>query len=373
MDSNQPTDPARPARRGRRVLGRHRDPQVRHGEPVKARTATRIAAIVVAAVVLVSGTVGGYAWYLASQFDAATTSVDDVITAAPTPTEAPETSYAPENILILGSDTRGRLGDDPSATGNRSDVIMVMHISGDRKSVQLMSIPRDTWLDIPCYAKGKANWAMSFGGVPCAIGMVEGFLDIHIDHFVLIDFSGVKELTEILGGVTVNNPVAFTSDTNNYERRRFTYDKGEITLEGARALAYVRERHAFTDGDVSRVANQQRFVAAVADKMLSLGLLTNPGKMSEVASAVGKLLIVDSGLDSGWIIRTATELNPFEASDLRQFTMPIEKTAMIGSQYAIIPDKDEMKFIRNLLRLDALDGYIPPKKKKLVALDQDGK
>jgi len=354
------------------IRGRHTDLSMKHGARSKVRVGRRVLAISLATIVLLVGALGGYAWLLASQFDAGTTAVDDVITAAPTPTAPLGTAHQPENILILGSDSRGRLGDDPNATGNRSDVIMVMNISGDRETVQLMSIPRDTWVDIPCYAKGKANWAMSFGGVPCAISMVEEFLDIHIDHFVLIDFSGVKELTEILGGVTVNNPVAFTSDTNNYERRRFRYEKGEITLEGARALAYVRERHAFSDGDVSRVANQQRFVAAVADKMLSLGLLTNPGKMAEVASAVGKLLIVDSGLNSGWIIRMATELTPFESGDLRQFTMPIEKSAMVGSQYAILPDEDELGFIRGLLKRDALDGYVPPKPKKVVALDQVG-
>ncbi len=367
MENSTPSTPKKP----RRTLGRHRDSGIRHGESPRTNLTRRL--LIISAVVVVSlvGGIGGYGWFLANQFDEATTVVDDVITKTPAPKYT--SPYAPENILILGSDSRGRLGEDPNAQGNRSDVIMVMHIAGDRKSVQMMSIPRDTWVSIPCYGKGKANWAMSFGGVPCAISMVEGFLDIHIDHFVLIDFSGVKELTEILGGVTVNNPTAFTSDTNNYERNRYRYEKGEITLKGARALAYVRERHAFSDGDVTRVANQQRFVAAVTDKMLSLGLLSNPGQMAKVASAVGKLLIVDSGLNSGWIVRTATELTPFESADLHQFTMPIEKSAMVGSQYAIIPDKEELAFVKNLMRLDALSGYIPRKGPKVTALDQDGK
>jgi anionic cell wall polymer biosynthesis LytR-Cps2A-Psr (LCP) family protein len=182
---------------------------------------------VVAIVVAVTGTVAGYAWFLAAQFDEGTTSVEGVITATPTPAEPYTTPYAPQNILILGSDSRGRLGTDPAARGNRSDVIMVMHISGDRRSVQMMSIPRDTWIKMPCYGKGKANWAMSYGGVPCAVSMVEGFLGIHIDHFVLIDFSGIKKLTKILGGVTVNNPQAFTSDSNSYARSHYRFVIGE--------------------------------------------------------------------------------------------------------------------------------------------------
>lgn len=350
-----------------KLAPKHRVDGARHARPVSKRLRT-ILTVSLVAVLALAGTVGGYAWFLAAQFDAGTTVAEDVITQTPAPVYT--SPYEPQNILILGSDSRGRLGTDPSAKGNRSDVIMVMHISGDRKSVQMMSIPRDTWVQMPCYGKGKANWAMSYGGVPCAIGMVEGFLGIHIDHFVLIDFSGVKELTEILGGVTVNNPKAFTSDTNNYEHRRYTYEKGVITLEGARALAYVRERHAFSDGDVSRVANQQRFVAAVTDKMLSLGLLSNPGKMAQVASAVGKLLIVDEGLNSGWIVRTATELTPFDLSKLRQFTMPIEKSAMVGSQYAILPNKEELAYIKGLWQRDALDGYVPKSGPKITALDQ---
>lgn len=360
-----------PVRVRNQQASKHRVGGHRHA---RARRRPLRTALIVASVVIVSlvGVTGGYAWYLAAQFDAATTDIDTIITSKPTPSEPITTAHAPENILILGSDSRGQLGTDPNATGNRSDVMMVMHISGDRKGVQLMSIPRDTWVEIPCYTVGKINWAMSFGGVSCAVSTVEQFLDIHIDHFVLIDFSGVKELTEILGGVTVNNPVAFTSDTNNYESNRYDYAKGTITLEGARALAYIRERHAFSDGDVSRVANQQRFVAAVADKMLSLGLLTNPSQMSQVATAVGKLLIVDSGLDSAWILRTAAELTPFDGGKLHQFTMPIEKSTMVGSQYAILPDDEELTFIKNLIRLDGLSGYIPPKQEKVDALDQNG-
>lgn len=319
------------------------------------------------------GSVGGYALYLASTFDNATTQVDGALTVetnAPKPTYT--TAHAPQNILLLGSDTRGKLGTDPDAEGNRSDVMMFLHISGDRKSVQIMSIPRDTWVDIPCYGKGKINWAMSYGGVTCAVQTVEKFLDTKIDHFVLINFAGVKQLTEILNGVTVDNPRAFTSDVNDYEHNHYFFPAGPLELRGAQALAFVRERHAFPDGDISRALNQQLFVTAVINKIVAMGLFTSPGTMSQLAASIGQLLIVDPGLDSSWIVKTAVELTPFDSSHVSMFLMPVAKSQMIGSQYAIIPNESELGFIKGLLSKDALSGYIPVPQPAVDAMQQNG-
>lgn len=353
-----------------RNVGRHGRPQVRHAVARRSR-AKIVLGVVAATVATVLVASAGFATFLAATFDANTTTLDGVIeTATPTPGATAKDETPPENILILGSDTRGKLRSDPNAEGYRSDVVMLVHLDGDRKNVQILSIPRDTWVDIPCYGKGKINWAMSYGGVDCAVDTVESFLDITIDHFVLINFSGVKNLTEVLEGVTVDNPRAFTSDVNDYEFNRYFYEQGPIELRGPRALAFVRERHAFSDGDVSRVKNQQLFVNAVIDKLLTLGVLTNPGKMATVAAAIGELLVVDPGLDSNWVIRTAVQVSPFDRSRLNMFVMPIERTALIGSQYAIIPDAEEMAFISGLLSRDALSGYVPPPQPAVDALDQ---
>jgi len=356
--------------RGRKRLAKHGTARARHGSRRRSRVKTAL--VVVSGVVAVTMVASlGFAAFLAATFDANTTTLDGVIaTVKPTPGAPAEDTTPPENILILGSDTRGKLGTNPDAEGNRSDVVMLVHLDGDRKNVQILSIPRDTWVDIPCYGKGKINWAMSYGGVSCAVDTVEGFLGITIDHFVLINFSGVKNLTEVLDGVTVDNPRAFTSDVNDYEFNRYFYEQGPIELRGPRALAFVRERHAFSDGDVSRVKNQQLFINGVVDKLLTLGVLTNPGKMSTIAAAIGELLVVDPGLDSSWVIRIAVAISPFDRSRLSMLVMPIERTALIGSQYAIIPDAEEMAYISGLLARDALSGYVPPPQPAVDALDQ---
>ena len=355
-----------------RMSPKHREAGARHATPRPRRLRTALI-ITLVSLVMISGTVGGFAWYLAAQFDNALTKVDGIITETPTPVAQPESRFQPQNILLLGSDTRGQLGTDANATGMRSDVMMFIHIAGDRKTVHIMSIPRDTWVSIPCYgAKGKINWAMSYGGAACSVATVEKFLHTHIDHFAMINFSVVKELADILGGVKVDNPRAFTSDTNDYEWNHYHFKKGVIKLKGARALAFVRERHAFSDGDVGRGKNQQLFVEGVINAITDRGLFTNPGMMSKLATKIGKLLIVDSGLDTGWVVKTGIELSPFDADHVTMFTMPIGKSTMKGNQYAIVPDKKELKlFIENLNR-DTLDQYLPPKTKKVDALDQNG-
>src|SRR5699024_3687054 len=143
------------------------------------------------------------------------------------------------NILLLGSDSRADTStpilDD---LGSRSDTIMVAHIPSDRSGVQIMSIMRDSWVEIPGHGHAKINAAMAYGGVPLIVQTVEGLIDQRIDHIAVADFNGFKNLTEAVGGVEVNNPRDFTvGDTH--------FAQGNITLDGDEALQFVRERYAF--------------------------------------------------------------------------------------------------------------------------------
>src|SRR5699024_10515830 len=130
------------------------------------------------------------------------------------------------NILLLGSDSRANTStpvlDD---LGNRADTIMVAHIPSDRSGVQIMSIMRDSWLEIPGHGEAKINAAMAYGGVPLMVQTVEGLIDQRIDHVAVIDFNGFQNMTDSLGGVEVNNPRAFSYDGVQFAQ-------GPITLNG---------------------------------------------------------------------------------------------------------------------------------------------
>jgi len=103
---------------------------------------------------------------------------------------------------------------------------------------------------------------------------VEGLFDTKVDHVAMIDFAGFRELSTALGGVKVTNEIPFTAHDTDY-----FYPEGEITLEGDRALRFVRERKSFSDGDYQRVKNQRTFLMAAVNQVLSNDTFTNPTKL----------------------------------------------------------------------------------------------
>lgn len=331
----------------------------RRGTPAKKRR-LRIALIAMGSVlVLLLGTVGVYAFVLSQKIDG----VEKIVEAFPEETLRPpvvETEGpAPQNILLLGSDTRGSIGtklDD--IKGSRSDTMMVVHISADRKSIQVMSLMRDFWVDIPGRGKAKLNAAMAYGGVPLTVQTIEGIIDSRIDHVAMVDFQGFKGVTNALGGVTVDNPRAFSSSRKD----NFSYAQGKITLNGAQALSFVRERYAFSDGDYSRVVNQQLFIKAVMAETLSKETLTNPVTISDLVSAIAPYMAVDEGLNSSYAVALGLELRDVRVGDVKFFTMPSLGTGMEGSQSVVKVNWDEVPKIQKAFKDDTLDSYAPLKK-----------
>ena len=149
---------------------------------------------------------------------------------------------------------------------SRTDTIMVAHISEEWDSVQLVSLPRDLWVQIPGQGEGRINSTFQYGGPPKAVETVETLLNIKIDHAAMIDFNGFADLTTALGGITIDNPAEFTTFYDNIH-----YPAGEITLQGEEALHYVRERKSLPNSDLSRVENQQRVVKASVAELISAG------------------------------------------------------------------------------------------------------
>ncbi|GEQ49555.1 LCP family glycopolymer transferase [Tetragenococcus koreensis] len=166
----------------------------------------------------------------------------------------------PFSILLLGIDS----GDLGRTEQGRSDTLMVATVNPKEKKSTLVSIPRDTYVDIVGEGKqDKINHAYAFGGAAMAMDTVSEFLDIPMDHYVSINMQGIKELVDAVGGVDVNNDLEFTFDD-------YTYDFGKIHLNGDQALGYLRMRHDDPEGDYGRQGRQRAVVQAVVDKALSL-------------------------------------------------------------------------------------------------------
>ncbi len=163
-----------------------------------------------------------------------------------------DNSSKPMNILLLGSDARPGEQIDK---GVRSDIIAVLHLDPSTGICRLLSIPRDSRVDVPGYGLTKINHAMMEGGVPLERQTIENFLGIKIDNYALIDFVGAADLIDALGGVTLTNPQAF-----DWANR--TYEAGTLTLNGADAVFYARYRGG-PDGDFGRIQRQHDVLQAV--------------------------------------------------------------------------------------------------------------
>ncbi|GAA1029216.1 hypothetical protein GCM10009557_16940 [Virgisporangium ochraceum] len=263
------------------------------------------------------------------------------------------------NFLILGSDTR-----DPANTGgSRTDTIIVAHLTHDRSSAQLISIPRDTWVHVPKSSDGrngnahaKINAAFAWGGIPLMVQTVESYTGVRIDHVVVIDFAGFKEIIDALGGVEINVEEGFTSthSVSTPDGRR-QFNQGVQTMDGATALDYARERYAFSDGDFTRIKHQQQVIKAVLDKASSGGLLASPGRLNSFLRATADAVAIDQTLS---IVNMATELRHLRSGNLAFGTSPSKGTDMIGDESVVVPDTVKAKALFDAVRRDAVPEIV---------------
>ena len=163
-------------------------------------------------------------------------------------------------IYISGSDSR-----EEYFTTERSDVNILMVVNPQTKQILLINTPRDYYIPNPRSSAGTEDKLTHLGlyGVDCSITGLENLYDCDINYYVQINFTGMEKLVDDIGGVTIDNPQSFTAEDT------YWYDEGVITLNGAEALAYARERHAFAEGDNMRGQNQMRLITAMFKKVTS--------------------------------------------------------------------------------------------------------
>ncbi len=261
------------------------------------------------------------------------------------------------NILLLGADSGGGSGEDENLPmvpgGARSDTMMLVHIPGDRESMQVMSIMRDTWVPIPGHGHAKINAALTLGGIPLTIQTVESLLDTRIDHVASIDLAGFQGLVDAMGGVTVDSPEAFTSAAG------YSFSAGEQHMDSEQAMAFVRERKSFGDGDYTRVRNQQVFIRGVLDGILSPSTLTNPARIHEMVETFSPYLVVDSELDSSTVGSLGWELRGAREGGIDMFTMPnLGIGTSADGQSIVIHDEQAAAEISEALRNDEFLEYV---------------
>ena len=268
------------------------------------------------------------------------------------PTEAPSEGAAPMNVLLLGTDSRGEGGSLLSDLGDRADTILVAHIPPDRETIQIMSIMRDSWVEIPGHGMAKVNSALAFGGVPLMVQVVEGIIDQRIDHVGVIDFTGFEGLTEAMGGVTLDNDIAFSY-------HGYDYPQGEITVEGERALIYVRARTPFSDGDYQRVHNQRAFLRGLMSQLMTRENLTNPNRVADIFAQVSPHMATTDTFDLPTVVTLASQLAGIDNSSNQTFTMPTLGTGMEGSQSVVYVNWEGVEAVRAAFDEESMTTFEP--------------
>ncbi|MGH3472180.1 MAG: LCP family protein, partial [Nocardioidaceae bacterium] len=316
-------------------------------------------------VVLVVGVAGGYVWWLNHQLSNITR-FDAHIKVAPSKKNGDNNQ--PLNILLLGADNGANgksvtqdLKDGKWTPGlHRSDTIILAHIPADRSSVQLVSIPRDSWVKVPgdpyaVHGHAKINAAFSWGGPTLAIRVVQDLTHVHIDHVAVIDWSGFKDLTTALGGIPVYIPHTFYDDS-----QKIWWRKGWQTLEGKPALQYVRTRHGLAAGDLDRIKRQQNFMRAVMGKLLSSGTTRNPITLARVVGVITQYLTVDKTWTNSEIRDLALSMRNLSSADVTFVTAPVANPAGTSSdgQSIVILDRKKLREMIHAVETDELNKYI---------------
>ena len=269
------------------------------------------------------------------------------------------------NIMIVGSDSRDPDASDETASAWRADTLMIMHIPADHKSAQIVSIPRDLWVQIPAGnnaacgtgSRAKINASFAFGGLPRAVRTVECMTDVHLDHVAAIDFGGFKDVTNALGGVDLPVEQSIVSIHKPY--RHFT--KGVMHMNGDQALDWVRQRKQFPQGDFARMRHQQEFLKALMDKAASTGTMTNPAKMNAFLKAVTAAVTVDKDFS---LTDAAVQFRNLRSDNLKFFTSPNKGSQTIAGQSVVVSDREKALALYQAMSADKMDEWMATNQSK---------
>ena len=206
---------------------------------------------------------------------------------------------SPQISMIMGSDSRGA----SALSGARSDSILLVRTDPSHHLISMLSIPRDLDVQIPGHGMDKINAAFAFGGPPLLIRTVDKYTGLPVNHMVLVDFTGFKDLIDSLGGVTIDNPYKIVS-SQPFDGIIWHFGKGPIHLDGRRALAYARIRHTTNprDSDITRTERQQRVTQALMHQLVTPSSLFHlPSIGRDLAKPLATDLSAPELIAMGWI------------------------------------------------------------------------
>jgi LCP family protein required for cell wall assembly len=288
----------------------------------------------VASVALLAGS--GWGWYLGRVAEATVNRTDAIPTAGNDGTgDAGEAM----NLLLVGNDSRAALTPEQlteltagADSGINTDTMILVHVPADGSRASFVSFPRDSYVEIPGHGMDKLNAAYAYGyagaddsapeeqrqagGAQLLVRTISQLTGLQIDHYAEVDLLGFFELTSVVGGVTVN--LCEAVDDSDFSGAVFP--AGEQVIEGAEALAFVRQRHGLPRGDLDRIVRQQVFIGGVLRKLLSDEVLLDLGKQRQLVQAASESLTIDRELV---LLDLAQQMQAVSADSIDFQTVPI--------------------------------------------------
>ncbi|MFF4575012.1 LCP family protein [Streptomyces sp. NPDC001410] len=247
----------------------------------------------------------------------------------------------------MGSDSRDGLSEQAQQDlhaggggGGRTDSMILLHTGAH--GTTMVSLPRDSWVTIPAYldpdtgkhhraAKNKLNAAYSLGGPRLLVQTIESNTGLHVDHYAEIGFGGFVGVVDAVGGVEM-----CVDRSIKDEKSGLDLSKGCHNLDGARALAFVRQRHQEAQGDLGRSWNQQKFLAALAHKAAEPGTALDPLRAYPLLNAALHTLVVDKGTDLQTLVSLFQAMRSVSVGTGRQLGVPVSDRGLRTSEGSAI-------------------------------------
>jgi len=294
------------------------------------RTALRSLALLVALALVWLVGVPAYAWSQVGR-------VDD------TPAGDRPGNQPGQTFLLVGSDSREGLSaaerkklGTGSTEGQRTDTIMLLHVPPGGEPA-LISVPRDSFVDIPGHGQNKINAAFAFGGAPLLEQTLEQSTGLRVDGYLEIGFGGFVNVIDALGGIEMCLPEAIKDRDSHLD-----LEKGCQDLDGTTALGYVRMRKADPRGDLGRVERQRQMLAAVADEAASPATVLNPVRYWRLSTASARSVRLGEDTSLGQVGTLGLAMRRVAAGDGLTLTVPVGNAdASTSAGSAVLWDEEK--------------------------------
>lgn len=279
-------------------------------------------------------------------------------------TTNPFTGDDPLHILLFGIDKTATTDMTEEGNPTRSDVIMLVTIDPVTKRAQLLSLPRDTYVNIEGHeGKTKLGHAYAYGGEKLAEETVENFLDVKIDYYATVDYNAVERLVDAVGGIDVDIPFDYSyEDTYVVPNLHIDFKKGKQKLDGANAVRYLRIRKIYEDQDIDRIQVQQRFLMQLFDKVKRPMMILKIPELIDIA-----LDNIETNLSYGQIAYLAKMGLGIDRDDIQTDTLVGDNQRIGKIEYYVVDQASAREQVRRFAQ--GKIGYYEELKEQKKATD----